>query len=166
MRIAQVGSSFSRICSNTSIPSWWFFSPWFALPARGRLGAARDSTQVLMFRNSGRKLFPFGCLPPWGWDRIAQHPGDIPLPPISLIPSSPSADVLITSHPQNTYFPPLVPPISACWSAALQLCSGHEKPQTCEACWVCLLLSLLANQSCPGPCCSGVVPAHCNLLHI
>lgn len=51
-----------------------------------------------------------GYFPPWGRDRIAQRPGDVPWPPISLTSSSPGADLFISSHPQNTSFPPPVPP--------------------------------------------------------
>lgn len=122
-----------------------FFSPWFAPPARSRSGVARHGTQ--MFRKSSRKLFPFGCLPPWSWDRIAQHPGDVSLPLISLTSSSPEVDMIVSGHPQNIGFPPPMPPVRACWSATLLLCSGHGKPQMCEACWAHLWLSLLAIQS-------------------
>lgn len=109
MRTAQVGFSFPQICSHPSIPSWYFFPlglPHQHAADRGQPGTAPKCQWLGTATENS-----VGYLPPWGWDRIAQHPGDVPWPPISLTSSCPGADLCISSHPQNTSFPPPVPPI-------------------------------------------------------
>lgn len=130
MRIAQVGSSLPRICSNPSIPSQ-IFSPWLALLAYSRLGQPEAAPTCLWLEIEAES----SSLP------VASHRGDAP--PISLASSSPRADMLISSRPQNSHF---LPPISAYWWAALQLCSSPRNLRCvnlagCACCFPCLQFS-------------------------